>query len=157
MSDQQSADVSRRVILRGVTMAGVALPLLSACGGSDGGEADAPAEDAAPSDEPSPSAPAGGGGGNARASTAEVPVGGGTVLKDEKIVITQPTEGTFMAFTAVCTHKQCVVAEVKDGTIMCPCHGSMFSAEDGSVTGGPAPDPLEEVAITVDGDQITQA
>lgn len=155
MTEQQSADVTRRVVLRGVTMAGVALPILSACGSDGGGEADAPAESASAAPEATSEAPAGGGGGgSALATTADVPVGGGTVLKDEKVVITQPAEGEFKAFTAVCTHKQCLVAEVKDGTITCPCHGSMYSAEDGSVTGGPAPAPLAEVPITVEGDQI---
>ena len=41
--------------------------------------------------------------------------------------------GTFMAFTAVCTHQGCIVGEVKDGTINCPCHGSKFKVADGSV------------------------
>lgn len=154
MTEQQSADVTRRVVLRGVTMASVTLPILSACGPDGGGEADAPADSASAAPEATSEAPAGGGGGSAVATTADVPVGGGTVLKDEKIVITQPAEGEFKAFTAVCTHKQCLVGEVKDGTITCPCHGSMYSAEDGSVTGGPAPDPLAEVPITVEGDQI---
>ena len=89
--------------------------------------------------------------------TADVPVGGGIVLSDEQVVITQPTAGEFHAFTAVCTHAQCLVTAVSDGTINCPCHGSQYAIEDGSVVGGPAPAPLAEVDFTVDGDQITLA
>ncbi len=73
-------------------------------------------------------------------------MGGGVILAEQKIVITQPTEGEFKAFTAVCTHQACIVAEVQE-TINCTCHQSKYSIEDGSVQGGPAPAPLEEVAI----------
>jgi len=89
------------------------------------------------------------------ATTADVPVGGGTIFADEKIVLTQPTEGEFKAFTAVCTHQGCTVTTVKDSTINCPCHGSMYSIEDGSVVGGPAPAALAELKLTVDGDSIS--
>ena len=87
--------------------------------------------------------------------TADIPVGGGQILTDQKVVITQPTAGTFMAFTAVCTHQGCVVASIADGMIVCPCHGSRFAITDGSVTGGPAPAPLAPVPITVAGATIT--
>ncbi len=91
------------------------------------------------------------------AATADVPSGGGMVLPDDQVVITQPTDGEFKAFTAICTHQKCVVASVSDGTINCDCHGSKYSIEDGSVANGPATEGLEEIAITVDGDQITLA
>ncbi|MFB7293483.1 Rieske (2Fe-2S) protein, partial [Actinacidiphila glaucinigra] len=55
---------------------------------------------------------------------ADVPVGGGTVIADKKVVVTQPTAGEFKAFSAVCTHEGCLVNTVSDGTINCPCHGS---------------------------------
>ena len=84
-----------------------------------------------------------------------MPVGGGVVEDD--VVLTQPTEGEFRAFTAVCTHAQCLVTGVADGTINCPCHGSQYSIEDGSVVGGPAPAPLAAVDFTVVGDQIVLA
>ena len=87
--------------------------------------------------------------------TADIPVGGGQILTDQKVVVTQPTAGTFKAFTAVCTHQGCLVASVVDKMIVCPCHGSTFSIADGSVTGGPAPAPLAPAPITVSGDTIT--
>jgi Rieske Fe-S protein len=82
-------------------------------------------------------------------AAADVPVGGGKIFND-KIVVTQPTAGEYKAFSAVCTHSGCTVADVKDGTINCACHGSKFSDKDGSVTRGPAMRPLEAKTVTVE-------
>ncbi len=89
--------------------------------------------------------------------TSDVPVGGGLILTEQKVVITQPTAGTFKAFTAVCTHQGCLVATVADGNISCPCHGSTYSISDGSVTRGPATSPLAPVPTTSLGATITVA
>ena len=94
---------------------------------------------------------------SALAATSSVPVGGGTILTDQKIVLTQPTAGTYKAFSAICTHQGCVVGSVANGLIVCPCHGSSYHIADGSVANGPAPKPLPEVQITVAGGEITQA
>ena len=101
----------------------------------------------------------GGGGGGAAvlAKTSDVPVGGGTILTDKKIVITQPQSGTFHAFTAVCTHAGCTVGSVSSGTINCPCHGSRFNINNGSVVNGPAASPLAPINIKVQGTSIVQA
>jgi Rieske Fe-S protein len=89
-------------------------------------------------------------------ATADVPVGGGVVLTDDKLVVTQPTEGEFKCFTAVCTHEGCTVGRVESGEIRCPCHGSRFSAADGSVVRGPADDPLEERPVRVEGGKVVE-
>jgi Rieske Fe-S protein len=91
------------------------------------------------------------------AKVGDIPVGGGAILADAQVVITQPTAGTFACFGAVCTHQGCLVTDVSGGTINCPCHGSRFNIADGSVAGGPAPQPLPPVAITVDGDTIRRS
>ena len=91
------------------------------------------------------------------AKTTDIPVGGGKILTDKKIVITEPQSGTFKAFTAVCTHQGCIVDSVSGGTINCPCHGSKFSTVNGSVVNGPAPSPLAPVGIEVQGTSIVQA
>ena len=91
------------------------------------------------------------------AKTTDIPVGGGKILTDKKIVITEPQSGTFKAFTAVCTHQGCIVDSVSGGTINCPCHGSQFSIANGSVVNGPAPSPLAPVSIEVQGTSIVQA
>jgi Rieske Fe-S protein len=100
---------------------------------------------------------AGGGAANVLASTAEIPVGGGTILTAQKIVITQPQAGTYHAFTAICTHLGCIVNSVSGGTINCPCHGSKYSIVNGSVVNGPAPLPLAAVSIKVEGTSIVEA
>lgn len=137
---------TRRAALAGAGFAGLAATL-AACGGSSGSS----------SGGTSGSGQAGSGGSAALASTSEIPVGGGKVFSAEKVVVTQPTAGEFKAFSAVCTHMQCLVDQVASGTIDCPCHGSEFSVKNGSVVSGPAPSPLPAQAIRVAGGKITLA
>ncbi|MCZ3386553.1 MAG: Rieske (2Fe-2S) protein [Actinomycetia bacterium] len=132
-----------------------AAPALAACGSDEPAATD-------PSPTPSGSEPQGGDGGdggNAEVlvATADVPEGGGVILDDPQVVVTQPTAGEFVAFSSICTHKSCPVADVADGTINCACHGSQFSVEDGSVVTGPATSPLPSVAVTVDGPSVVRA
>lgn len=160
-SDPSQLDLSRRIVLRGAAVSGVALPLLAACGSDEptGGTAgDGTEETATPEDSPTAAeeSPTDDGAAAGLVSTSEVPVGGGTILQDEKIVVTQPAEGEFKAFTAVCTHQGCTVSSIADQEIVCGCHQSHYSIEDGSNVSGPAPSPLEEIAITVQGDQIVR-
>ncbi len=88
-------------------------------------------------------------------AAADVPVGGGVVLEAAKTVITQPTEGEYRAFSAVCTHQGCLVTTVQSGRIQCPCHGSAFDAATGAVLQGPATQPLPEKSVTLDGDSLS--
>ncbi|MFI1758705.1 Rieske (2Fe-2S) protein [Streptomyces sp. NPDC020571] len=90
-------------------------------------------------------------------ATGDVPIAGGKILTEEKIVVTQPEKGEFKAFSAVCTHQGCIVSDVRDGTIDCACHGSRFSAADGSVVRGPATKPLPGKRITVRGNAVRLA
>lgn len=126
--------------------------------GDEGAEPEPPeSEQAPPSSGPSKSGEKGEKPPKAEelAKTSDIPVGGGKVIKDKKIVVTQPEEGDFKAFSAVCTHSGCTVSEVTDGTINCACHGSKYRVADASVAGGPAPRPLPPQNITVTGDAIT--
>jgi Rieske Fe-S protein len=108
------------------------------------------------SDQPSSPQP-GSGQTPSLALISDVPAGGGKILADKKIVITQPRGGSFEAFSAVCTHLGCTVSSVSGGTINCPCHGSKFSISNGSVVAGPAPSALAPVSIKVQGTSIVQA
>ena len=92
--------------------------------------------------------------GNGVGSAAGIPVGGGAIFETAKLVVTQPTAGTYKAFTAVCTHQGCIVSTISNGSIICPCHGSTYSLKDGSVINGPATKPLAEEKITVTGGTI---
>ncbi|MER7575480.1 Rieske (2Fe-2S) protein [Streptomyces sp. NPDC126514] len=96
-------------------------------------------------------------GGEELTTTDAVPVGGGKIFKDEEVVVVQPEEGEFKAFSAICTHQRCTVGSVSDGTINCPCHGSRFSITDGAVANPPATRPLPEKKITVEGNSIRLA
>jgi Rieske Fe-S protein len=71
------------------------------------------------------------------------------ILSDADYVVTQPTKGNYKAFTKICTHQGCAVAEVADGLIHCDCHGSDYSIKDGSVVTPPATRPLAEHKVTV--------
>jgi Rieske Fe-S protein len=139
-------ETTRRAALAGAGFAGLAATL-AACGGGSGSS----------SASTSGSGQAGNSGNAALASTSEIPVGGGKVFSAEKVVVTQPTAGEFKAFSAVCTHMQCLVDKVASGTIDCPCHGSEFSVKNGSVVSGPAPSPLPAQAIKVTGGKIKLA
>ena len=149
---------SRRAVLAGAGATCVAA--LAGCAtynANNGGLAGAPPAQNTPAASTGSS---GSGSGNAPAvlaSTSDVPVGGGTILTDKRIVITQPHAGTFDAFTAVCTHEGCIVTTVSGGTINCPCHGSKFNITTGAVVNGPAASPLPAVSIKVQGTSIVQA
>ncbi len=88
------------------------------------------------------------------AQVSDIPVGGGVILAEPAVVITQPTEGDVKAFTAICTHQGCLVSEVVDNEIVCPCHGSRFSATDGSVIDGPATQGLQAAGVAVEGGSV---
>lgn len=147
--------LDRRRALSGAAAVAVGVPLLAACGGDSGSSAPS----ASPGDGSSSSEGGGssGGGAGALASASDVPVDGCFVVASAKVVLTQPTQGDFKAFSAVCTHKGCLVKSSTEGDIPCPCHGSRFSLVDGSPQAGPATAPLAAVEITVEGDSITQA
>jgi len=89
------------------------------------------------------------------AAVADVPEGGGIIAGD--YVITQPTAGTFKAFSKVCTHQGCDVSKVDGGVIICPCHNSEFSIQNGTPQSGPARQKLPETKVKVDGDNIVTA
>lgn len=160
MSDRVNDGASRAgTARRTVLMTGAAALMAAGCTKygeeSGGGEsfAPAPASPASP-----PTAQQSGGAqppaGEPLGTTAEVPNGGGKVFTAQKVVVTQPAQGDFKAFTAICTHQGCLVDKVENGTIDCPCHGSKFRITDGSVARGPAERPLAPEQISVSGDEI---
>jgi Rieske Fe-S protein len=151
---------TRRTVLRAAGLAALAgggVATLAACSSDAAGSAAPAATAAAPSTAASSAAPSASASASAASgvsvAAADVPVGGGVILKDANYVITQPTKGQYKAFSKICTHMGCPVAEVTN-TINCKCHGSKFSIEDGSVTNPPASKPLAESPVTVSGDKV---
>ncbi|MFC6160371.1 Rieske (2Fe-2S) protein [Kribbella sp. NPDC058693] len=162
----------RRTVLRCAAMAalvGASAPILAACGSSDdtsgsgastpsatgSSSAPAPSSSAPSSSAPSSSAPASGG--TVLGPVSDVPVGGGKVFTDAKVVVTQPTAGQYKGFSAVCTHQGNIVGSVEGGQIVCPFHNSHFKITDGSVASGPAQSPLPAVNVAVEGSNIVQS
>ncbi len=136
---------SRRDAFRAAGTLGAAaagLTALGACGGGAGDAVQSAASSAAASL-------------GEAIDAATIPVGGGTVFDGPKVVVTQPTEGDFKAFSAVCPHQGCTVGSVADGKITCPCHGSQFDITTGDVVTGPATSGLPPKTVTVGADGIT--
>ena len=154
---QRDTRATRRGVLAGVGLVGLA-GAVSACssGGSSSSPAGAASASTAPASAPGSASAAAGTGSatGALATTSEIPVGSGKIFTEQKVVVTQPTSGDFKAFSAVCTHMGCIVSQISNGTIDCPCHGSRYSIKDGSVVAGPAPSPLPAEAIKVSGTSI---
>ncbi|GIJ51022.1 iron-sulfur protein [Virgisporangium aliadipatigenens] len=146
--------------------AAAALGGCSVYGGTSTDEPPPDGVDAASPPPPSGGSPAGtppasgappAGGPAPLARTADIPVNGGKIFKEQGVVVTQPTAGTFKAFSATCTHQGCTVTSIQGGTIVCGCHGSKFALADGAVKAGPATKPLPPKRLNVTGDAITLA
>ncbi len=131
---------SRRTVVQSVAAVGVAVPALAGCGGDDDGGGASGDQDVAtircgchgsrysavdgsvvngPAPDPlaKKKASVSGDGlsvdGAALGATADIPVGGGKIFNDQKVVVTQPEAGQFKAFSAVCTHQGCIVSSVE--------------------------------------------
>jgi nitrite reductase/ring-hydroxylating ferredoxin subunit len=163
MNEQRA---SRRIVFQGLSALGVAA-VLAGCGGE---ESQPRSSEPSPTDDsPSPSKPSSSKASkqlkdpkdekvaDALATTDEIPVGGGLILTDVRIVITQPSRGEFKAFSAVCKHQGQTVGKVSGNTITCLFHGSQYDAATGDVTTGPATTGLDPVKIRVKGQAIVRA
>lgn len=147
-------DINKLVNRRRVLAAGGAVAaagVLAACSSGGDGMTGEPVESPTANDQEAAAgaAPAG-----ALVAIADVPVGGGVVIADPPIVVVQPTDGAILGYTAICPHQGCLVSEVVDNEILCPCHGSLFSAQDGSVIAGPARQGLASADVQIDGDSV---
>jgi Rieske Fe-S protein len=145
-------NVERRTVLQVGGLVAVGGVVAACSSATTGSPTSSPA--AAPSGAASPSAPAASAGAGVLTPTSAVPVGGGVILADQAVVVTQPAAGDFKAFSAICTHQGCLVGPVENNEIICPCHGSKFSATDGSVLQGPATQPLAQGKVSVSGGNV---
>lgn len=135
----------RAVLAAGAGAAGAVL--LSACSSSG---STTPARSAAGT--------SGAAGGNPVAALADVAVGSSIAVKlpGGPGLVTRTSSTDVVCFSAVCTHQGCTVAP-HGAIFQCPCHQSQFDPRTGEVTAGPAPSPLEKVAVKVVGGEIVTA
>ena len=162
----------RQVLAAGTALAGTAA--LTACGSgpdyssanrsandgnSGSGSSPTPDESSSSSTGSSTGSSSGGGSGHTLVALDKVPVGGAVAAKDangKPIVVARPTSTTAAAFSAICTHQGCTVAP-SGKQLLCPCHGSVFTASTGKNVSGPAPSPLPSVAVKVVNGNVVQA
>ncbi|MGM0931035.1 MAG: ubiquinol-cytochrome c reductase iron-sulfur subunit [Actinomycetota bacterium] len=140
------AGPTRRSLL-GVSAAASSACFLAACAPSTGGSSPSAG---------SPAPVASGGTPVQVLKLADVAVGDSASGEADgnKVMVYRPDEETVEAFSAICTHQGCTVAPT-GAEFHCPCHGSVFSAQDGAVLDGPAAKPLQRFAAAIDGDWIT--
>lgn len=133
-----NAQLCRRQLL-GVGAGVAAASVLTSCSGGS----DTPAE------------------GTVLADAADIPEGtAAPVLIDQTpIILSHAPDGTFRAFSAICTHQGCKVVpdDAQPDRLVCPCHHSEFATYTGNVLTGPAREDLTEYEIRVKNGQILLA
>jgi len=134
---------------------GAALRRVVADEGQGAGEGTQP--NPASSAAPSSSGGAGPAGATLIGPTSALAVGRSVSFTDPNsggpAIALQPKAGTYLAYTAVCTHQGCTVS-FEGSQFACPCHGATFDATSGNVTGGPARGPLTKIAVQVVNGQL---
>ena len=94
-------------------------------------------------------------GASAIGKTADLPVGGSLAFSDASGnpgFALQPKAGTYLAYSAVCTHEGCTVGyDPGVNQFACPCHGARFDGASGDVVRGPARDPLQKYTVAESG------
>ena len=149
--DADQAVTRRTVLAGGIAVAGAATAL-AGCASSSGSTTPSTAGAGSPGGT---SAPANSGAAGL-IKLADVPVGGSASAQGADggpVLVAQPTAGTVVAFTAVCTHMGCTVKPAGK-EFHCPCHGSVYDAFTGKVLGGPAPAPLAAVPVKVTAGEV---
>ena len=70
------------------------------------------------------------------------------------VILIRDEGGAFHAFSATCTHLECIVQYRGDlKQIWCACHNGLYDLKGRNVS-GPPPRPLDEYAVNVVGDEI---
>lgn len=87
---------------------------------------------------------------------SELPVNSGKIFKfgSKPGILVRTDAGELKAFSAVCTHLECIVQYRPDTKqIWCACHNGQYNLS-GKNIGGPPPRPLEEYKVNTRGEQI---
>jgi Rieske Fe-S protein len=89
-------------------------------------------------------------------SASEFPFNSGKIFKFGKKpgILIRTVNGEFRAFSAVCTHLDCIVQYRPDlEVIWCACHNGKYNL-NGINIAGPPPRPLDPYKVMVVGDEI---
>lgn len=78
-----------------------------------------------------------------------IPKGGAKLFRDENVVVSHAEDGTYTAFSTICTHAGCPIDSLEGTELTCPCHGSKFDATTGKVLHAPATKGLTELTVKV--------
>jgi Rieske Fe-S protein len=88
--------------------------------------------------------------------TQDLKTNTGKIIKfgNKPALLVRVNETEWKAFSAVCTHLNCTV-QYRESTsqIWCACHNGTYDL-NGRVVSGPPPNPLEEYAVNLRGDEV---
>ena len=87
---------------------------------------------------------------------SELALNSGKIFKfgNKPGILIRSVSGEFKAFSAVCTHLDCIVQyEPEKRQIWYACHNGQYNLS-GQNVGGPPPRPLEEFVVNTRGDEI---
>lgn len=89
-------------------------------------------------------------------TVADFAVNTGKIVKfgRKPVILIRTEAGDFRAFSATCTHLECIVqyrGDLKE--IWCACHNGLYDLKGRNVS-GPPPKPLTEFAVNVVDDEI---
>ena len=90
------------------------------------------------------------------AKLSEIPLNSGKIFKfgNKPGILVRTASGEFKAFSAVCTHLECIVQyRTETKQIWCACHNGQYNLS-GKNIGGPPPRPLEEFKVNTRGDDV---
>ena len=73
-----------------------------------------------------------------------------------KEIVVVNVEDKYYAIGNRCTHMNCLLSDgtLKNGSVTCPCHGSVFGIRTGKVVKGPAKKPEFVYPTRIEGEQI---
>ena len=80
----------------------------------------------------------------------------GKIIKfgNKPVIVVRKSDGEYVAFTAVCTHLDCIVQFRKDlKLIYCACHNGKYDLNGRNVS-GPPPAPLEKYGIAIQNNEV---
>jgi len=80
----------------------------------------------------------------------------GKIIKfgNKPVIVIRKANGDYIAFSAVCTHLDCIVQYRKDyEQIYCACHNGRYDL-NGRVASGPPPAPLQKYSVTIKDSEV---